>query len=917
MTSIDRLVRPWYPEGRSSALQEGFIYGLIPGVIADINDPEGIGRVKVECPLIQAHSNLPNDTDGWIPVAEDFVVNSSQGGRHTLLQVGSQVIMGCLFGDPRQMIVLKCLPSRVDRPFNEFHRGKGTYGSVTPGQVIEANDDTDASQVIARPNGMVQSITGDGTLTYQTRDHARLQLQQDGTARIENDKAFAVYSQDGTVTQRSAEGATSILHKNGTVQMIASSTAKLLLQDDEARMDGPLSELSAIMQDIQANLSGSIGEAQSVLSTLNSAIGKFIPGESDLQSFIKNLDSGLSKVSDFLPAFEQGLSRLDKLQDFSVEKLGKAVAPQIDAVLGINLNSINFTEIEQVLRGGLRGENLVQAIEEAIGRKFPKPQELVDALEGLRFDRNLQIQVIASALSPKGFKSIENMIGLDLHRVMTDLNQIVGETRAALEQIEAEIEAPRSSSSLDLSPEPQQALITPEEAAQRRQAILDRGSERLQLQIPERLRGFIQRQDLKTLLKLDTDVETILPQLTGYLVKGMGEQVRDRVQETRPVISKVNRLHRLARALGQGRNELIDEALKEFDLAPNRAESLIQQAAEQVLSRQTQDWIGNLKPMLQQNMDSLNQLINAIPDGTPGSIVRATNTKVQMETYLGAAGAIARVGEEVAELIAPFGTARVFAKPEKAGISSPFGEFGFGSGGGDLFSLGEMVLRVARSQGGSAGVLLSPGRGASLSSFDEQDDDDDRRAWRNENARVVVRQNTVLIETLSNDSVQHRIRVTSKGIWFDNYNVDDLMNSLEDLILRMTESEARTNELTSRVETIEIGGEDRPALTWRIADENQTALPNSGYLVNAPSLITLTLPAEAPFGSGITVVAHGLAGWRIAQLEGHVIEIGDRSTTTGITGRVGSTAVGDSIELVYQGTGRWRAIGITGNLEIV
>jgi uncharacterized protein involved in type VI secretion and phage assembly len=215
MPSLSRIFTPERPEGLATHLEEGFIIGWVPGEITSIDDPEKLGRIRVRCDLIQQDTDLPNANDGWVWVLEEFVANAVPGGTHRLLKVGTQVALLPMMGDPRQMILLGCIPSRIDRPWPEMDRSKEVYGSATPGQVFEIKNDAEASQLNAFPHGVLQHVSGKGDIMQQTAENARLQLLHDGTSRIENDKAFTTHTPDGTVVQRNAEGAQSILRAGG------------------------------------------------------------------------------------------------------------------------------------------------------------------------------------------------------------------------------------------------------------------------------------------------------------------------------------------------------------------------------------------------------------------------------------------------------------------------------------------------------------------------------------------------------------------------------------------------------------------------------------------------------------------------------------------------------------------------------
>ena len=70
------------------------------------------------------------------------------------------------------------------------------------------------------------------------------------------------------------------------------------------------------------------------------------------------------------------------------------------------------------------------------------------------------------------------------------------------------------------------------------------------------------------------------------------------------------------------------------------------------------------------------------------------------------------------------------------------------------------------------------------------------------------------------------------------------------------------------------------------------------YIVNSTSLITLTLPRQACKGESIFIEDIGTGRFRIAQLDNQQIQIGEYTTSYGLTGRIDSIEEGTSLELL-------------------
>jgi len=73
---------------------------------------------------------------------------------------------------------------------------------------------------------------------------------------------------------------------------------------------------------------------------------------------------------------------------------------------------------------------------------------------------------------------------------------------------------------------------------------------------------------------------------------------------------------------------------------------------------------------------------------------------------------------------------------------------------------------------------------------------------------------------------------------------------------------------------------------------------NSGYIANNAGLVTLTLPSSPSVGDYYVVSGKGAGLWKIAQNANQIINFGNKTTTTGITGYLSSTLQYDSVSLV-------------------
>ena len=107
-------------------------------------------------------------------------------------------------------------------------------------------------------------------------------------------------------------------------------------------------------------------------------------------------------------------------------------------------------------------------------------------------------------------------------------------------------------------------------------------------------------------------------------------------------------------------------------------------------------------------------------------------------------------------------------------------------------------------------------------------------------------------------------------------------------------------------------------MTWtEVIGTSQSMAVNNGYVANNGSLVTITLPSTAVFGSMVAVVGKGAGGWRVAQNAGQQIFIGTQNTTAGVGGHLDSSATRDSIFLLCTTADTtWTAITAWGNIGL-
>ncbi len=110
-----------------------------------------------------------------------------------------------------------------------------------------------------------------------------------------------------------------------------------------------------------------------------------------------------------------------------------------------------------------------------------------------------------------------------------------------------------------------------------------------------------------------------------------------------------------------------------------------------------------------------------------------------------------------------------------------------------------------------------------------------------------------------------------------------------------------------------------PSAQWtNVPGSSQAMTPNTGYIANDSTLVTLTLPSTAAQGTILEVSGNGSGGWLIAQNAGQQINFGIDSTTVGTGGSLASTQRYNAIRLLCVAANTtWNVLSSQGNITVV
>jgi hypothetical protein len=637
----------------------GAIVGWLPGIITYIEPSEygeALGRIRCKCDLISPGENLPNSWDGYVWVLEESVVNGEQGGAHRPLQVGTQVALLPMMGDPTQLLMMGCLHSKEDRPNPLFDRSKQVHGSQSQGQTFKILNDRDGSRHDAYPTGVTHASTKEGAAISQTAGGARTSLQKDGTATIENPKSSTNHGADGTVTARSAGGAVSTLNADGTARVVSEkSGSELILNQSGSQLFGVAPKLTQLLNEASGLIGGRLGEATAMLKKLG-AIGGMIGMGEDVTAFAKNAEKILGNLDKSLGAVigdAQGV--LSKIDKSSVADLGALIMPQVEKAIGLDIKGLK-DKLSPVINNF---ESLNTTLKENGFKPIAESEK--STIERLQYSPKLQSEFVIGLANPDGYLSTSNLSGLGLTDNIAKVSEWAGEWSIGTDPLTTD-KPPELAKLIDLIPKDLKSLIP--------------------ANFVESIAG-------------EVNPEKVMETILGTMSKGLLSNGIGAIDKIAPMISGIPEVGKLISAFAGGDMKSLESIAAGLGKVTglefmNGLKGI--KNPEQIVSTALNLLSKSALPDLKKGMESIGKLAHAIPASGPRSKLEITDT--------------------IAKLSSKSGLHSVFADEGGAGMKTPWGGFGFGAGGGLMQTLGPLAMQAIGPMGG--GLTLDPKLGAML-----------------------------------------------------------------------------------------------------------------------------------------------------------------------------------------------------------
>jgi len=158
----------------SAAHQRGKIYGVVVGIVRDIKDPDGLGRVKVDFPWLAEDSDAVAISSGedrahsyWARIA--MLMAGDSRGAYFIPEVGDEVLVAFEHGDLSRPFVIGALWNADGPPPVEMDGdGENNVRSITSrsGHQIVLNDSDDESSIL------IVDQTGDNSIFIDSANNA-------------------------------------------------------------------------------------------------------------------------------------------------------------------------------------------------------------------------------------------------------------------------------------------------------------------------------------------------------------------------------------------------------------------------------------------------------------------------------------------------------------------------------------------------------------------------------------------------------------------------------------------------------------------------------------------------------------------------------------------------------------------------
>jgi uncharacterized protein involved in type VI secretion and phage assembly len=206
-----------FTEATGVAQHRDKVYGVVVGIVRDINDPENLGRVKVDFPWLAEDSDAVTTSSDeerahsyWARIAT--LMAGGGRGAFFIPEVGDEVLVAFEHGELSRPFILGSLWNADDVPPESMEEGNHVRAIHSrSGHVIRFDDSDDAPQVT------IQSQGGHTIVLSDASDQNNIELATAGGHSVVLDDA------GGTITIADSAGNQIVLDANGGSMTVETS----------------------------------------------------------------------------------------------------------------------------------------------------------------------------------------------------------------------------------------------------------------------------------------------------------------------------------------------------------------------------------------------------------------------------------------------------------------------------------------------------------------------------------------------------------------------------------------------------------------------------------------------------------------------------------------------------------------------
>ena len=553
-----------------------------------------------------------------------------------------------------------------------------------------------------------------------------------------------------------------------------------------------MSELSGLVHKGGKVLGGILGKMKGLIGEVTHIAAGLAVAQSggQLGTVIVQAHTLFQKLSSQVKEIPASLSALNKLTKISSADLGAAISSQINLAIHHEIGTATKV-IQSVLQKPITEvPTLIEEIQKSLpadwaGKNTPELIQGIQSFQQMGSSIDIQTQAILENFFPGNIKELAGIIDLGLHTVFDDLQSA---SSAGIDLYQTWTLA-KFKYDLFITNNP---LILPSETLgtelKEARLALENQITKISKLLPDAVHNLFGnssiRDTIESSLGMPDAVNAIIDLVGSAATSGIN-QASQHLEQTLAYSDPIVPLGDLFGSIKAGNVEGVQNSLQalsnipgmptDFKFTDGDIDGWLEKHGSELIQTGLSALEKQIEPFIQGGLDKIAGLANLIPAEASTAVIRALPNLVEAYTGLGRGGGRLQIAGTSAALIGPFNSHQVFAGLGSAGIRTPFGTFGLGAGGASIFSQGSMLFRTASLVSNLAhGISLTP-QGAALSAFFDAARWNDETHSPQPSATIGATGNQVVMESLNAaGEVHHRIMVSDKGIFLNDFDATDL-----------------------------------------------------------------------------------------------------------------------------------------------